>query len=129
MKNTHGRTCKRTKVYIYLYISLYENLFENGYIYIYIYIYLYIVLFLFIFFILIKIIFQCFECKFPERVLLTGAISICKRFPKLLHRCETKPDVRPVSPSNFYILSIYIMTKYIDLARAKSEAPINKFII
>ena len=35
MKNTHGRTCKRTKVYIYLYISLYENLFENGCIYIY----------------------------------------------------------------------------------------------
>ena len=40
MKNTHGRTCKRTKVYIYLYISLYENLFENGCIYIYIYIYM-----------------------------------------------------------------------------------------
>ena len=38
MKNTHGRTCKRTKVYIYLYISLYENLFENGCMYIYIYI-------------------------------------------------------------------------------------------
>ena len=30
MKNAHGRTCKKTKVYIYLYISLYENLFENG---------------------------------------------------------------------------------------------------
>ena len=29
------RTCKKTKVYIYLYISLYENLFENGCIYIY----------------------------------------------------------------------------------------------
>ena len=38
--NAHGRTCKKTKVYIYLYISLYENLFENGCIYIYIYIYL-----------------------------------------------------------------------------------------
>ena len=25
--NTHGRTCKKTKVYIYLYISLYENLY------------------------------------------------------------------------------------------------------
>ena len=37
-ENTHGRTCKRAKVYIYLYISLYENLFENGCIYIYIYI-------------------------------------------------------------------------------------------
>ena len=35
MKNAHGRTCKKTKVYIYLYISLYENLFENGCIYIY----------------------------------------------------------------------------------------------
>ena len=36
MKNAHGRTCKRTKVYFYLYISLYENLFENGCIFIYI---------------------------------------------------------------------------------------------
>ena len=34
--NAHGRTCKKTKVYIYLYISRYENLFENGCIYIYI---------------------------------------------------------------------------------------------
>ena len=42
MKNAHGLTCKKTKVYIYLYISLYENLFENGCIYIYIYIYIYI---------------------------------------------------------------------------------------
>ena len=40
MKNAHGRTCKKTKVHIYLYISLYENLFENGCIYIYIYIYI-----------------------------------------------------------------------------------------
>ena len=38
MKNAHGRTCKKTKVSIYLYVSLYENLFKNGYIYIYIYI-------------------------------------------------------------------------------------------
>ena len=35
MKNAHGRTCNKTKLYIYLYISLYEKLFENGYIYIY----------------------------------------------------------------------------------------------
>ena len=41
MKNAHGRTCKKTKVSMYLYISLYENLFENGCIYIYIYIYIY----------------------------------------------------------------------------------------
>ena len=40
--------------------------------YIYIYIYIYI-------FILIEIIVQFFECKIPERVLLTGAISICKK--------------------------------------------------
>ena len=36
VKNAHGRTCNKTKLYIYLYISLYENLFEKGYIYIYI---------------------------------------------------------------------------------------------
>ena len=40
--NAHGRTCKKTKVYIYLYISLYENLFENRCIYVYIFIYLFI---------------------------------------------------------------------------------------
>ena len=61
-------------------------------------------------FILIKIIVQCSECKFPERVLLIGVISICKRFSKVSHRCETKPDVRPVSACNFYVLNIYIMT-------------------
>ena len=38
VKNAHGRTCKKTKVYIYLYISPYENVFENGCIYINIYI-------------------------------------------------------------------------------------------
>ena len=37
--NAHGRTCKKTKVYIYLNISLYENLFENGCIYTCVYIY------------------------------------------------------------------------------------------
>ena len=68
-----------------------------------IYIYIYI-------FILIKIIVQCSECKFPERVLLIGVISICKRFSKVSHRCETKPDVRPVPACNFYLLNIYIMT-------------------
>ena len=36
--NAHGRTCKKTKVYIYLYNSLYENVFENGCIYIYIFV-------------------------------------------------------------------------------------------
>ena len=35
MKNAHGRTCKKTKVYIHLYISPYENVSENGCIYIY----------------------------------------------------------------------------------------------
>ena len=32
-ENAHGRTCKKTKVSIYLYISPYENVFENGCIY------------------------------------------------------------------------------------------------
>ena len=51
---------------------------------------------------LIKIIAKCFECKIIERVLLTGTISICKRFSKVSHRS--------VSPCNFYFLNIYIMT-------------------
>ena len=40
-------------------------------------------------FILIKIIVQFLECKIPERV-LSGAISVCRRFSKLSHRCEAK---------------------------------------
>ena len=34
VKNAHGRTCKKTKVYnVSIYLSLYENLFENGCVY------------------------------------------------------------------------------------------------
>ena len=39
-------------------------------------------------FILIKTIGQFLDCKIPERVLLTEAISICKRFSKVSHRSE-----------------------------------------
>ena len=38
----------------------------------------------------IKIIVQFLECKIPERVLLNGAISICRRFSKVSHRFEAK---------------------------------------
>ena len=38
----------------------------------------------------IKIIVQFFESKIPERVLLNGAISICRRFSKVSHRFEAK---------------------------------------
>ena len=38
----------------------------------------------------IKILVQFFECKIPERVLLNGAISICRRFSKASHRFEAK---------------------------------------
>ena len=38
----------------------------------------------------IKIIDQFFECKIPERVLLNGAISVCRRFSKVSHRFEAK---------------------------------------
>ena len=41
-------------------------------------------------FILIKNVVQFFECQIPETVLLTEAISICKRFSKVSHRCEAK---------------------------------------
>ena len=36
----------------------------------------------------IKIIVQFFECRIPERVLLNGAISICRRFSKVSHQFE-----------------------------------------
>ena len=59
--------------------------------------------------ILIKIMVQFFECKIPERVLLNGAISICRRFSKVSHEFEAKMcGLSP--PCNFYVLSIYIMT-------------------
>ena len=38
----------------------------------------------------IKIIVQFFECRIPERVLLNGAISICRRFSKVSHRFEAE---------------------------------------
>ena len=38
----------------------------------------------------IKIIVQFFECRIPERVLLNGAISICRRFSEVSHRFEAK---------------------------------------
>ena len=38
----------------------------------------------------IKIIVQFFECRIAERVLLNGAISICRRFSKVSHRFEAK---------------------------------------
>ena len=38
----------------------------------------------------IKIVVQFFDCKIPESVLLTGAISICKRFSKVSHQNEAK---------------------------------------
>ena len=41
-------------------------------------------------FIPMKIIVQFLECKIPERVLLTGAMSVCKKFSKVSHRCGAK---------------------------------------
>ena len=38
----------------------------------------------------IKVIVQFLECKISERVLLNGAISICRKFSKVSHRFETK---------------------------------------
>ena len=38
----------------------------------------------------IKIIVQFLGCKISERVLLNGAISICRRFSKVSHRSEAK---------------------------------------
>ena len=54
----------------------------------------------------IKIIVQFFECKIPERVLLNGAISICRRFSKVSHWFEAKLSLLAI----FYFLSINLMT-------------------
>ena len=59
--------------------------------------------------IMIKIIVQFFEGKIPERVLLTGAIAMCKQLSKAsVPWCKAKMYRRPVSPLNFYVLGIYI---------------------
>ena len=51
---------------------------------------------------MIKIAVQFFDSKIPESVLLTGGISICKRFSKVSHQYEAKMCD--------YVLCIYIMT-------------------
>ena len=62
-------------------------------------------------FILIKIIVQFLEGKIPERVLLTGAIAICKRLSKAsVPWGKAKMYRWPVSALNFNVLGIYVMT-------------------
>ena len=61
-------------------------------------------------FILIKIMVQCFDCKSPERVLLTGATSICKRCLKVHTGVKLSRMCGLSLLAIFDVLSIYIMT-------------------
>ena len=55
-----------------------------------------------------KIVVQFFDCKIPERVLLTGAISKCKRFSKVSHLCEAKMcGLSLLAIFSFLVLTLY----------------------
>ena len=61
--------------------------------------------------ILIKIVVQFFECKIPERVLLTGAISTCRRFSKVSHRCEAEMcGLSLLAISTFWVFTLWHIT-------------------
>ena len=62
-------------------------------------------------FILIKIIVQFFECQIPERVLVTGDVSTCKRFSKVSHRCEAKMcGLSLLAIFTFWVLTLWHIT-------------------
>ena len=59
----------------------------------------------------IKIIFQFFECRIPERVLLNRAISICRRFSKVSHQFEAKLcDLSLLAIFTFWVFTLWHIT-------------------
>ena len=70
----------------------------------------------------IKIIVQFFECKIPERALLNGAISICRRFSKASHRFEAKMwglSLLAIS-STFWVYTLWHTTRVLYSKRKSS---------
>ena len=78
----------------------------------------------------IKIIVQFFECKIPERVLLNGAISICRRFSKVSHWFEAK--MCGLSFSLFWAFTLWHKTLVLYSKRKSSitaPAPLTTKVI
>ena len=62
----------------------------------------------------IKIIVQFFECRIPERVLFNGAISICRRFSKVLHRFEAKMcSLSLLAIFTFWVYTLTYNTRFV----------------
>ena len=68
-----------------------------------------------------KIMVQFFECKIPERVLLNGVISICRRFSKVSHRFEAKMcGLSLLAIFTFWVFALWHMTLVLYSKRKSS---------
>ena len=82
--------------------------------------------------ILIKVIVQFFECKIPERVLLNGAISICRRFSKVSHRFEEMCGLSFLAIFTFWVFTLWHATLVLYSKRKSSitaPAPLTTKLI
>ena len=71
--------------------------------------------------ILITIIVQFFQRKIPERVLLNGAISICRRFSKVSHRFEAKMcGLSLLAIFTFWLFTLWHITLILHSKRKSS---------
>ena len=81
----------------------------------------------------IKIIVQFFECRIPERVLLNGAISICRRFSKVSHRFEAKMcGLSLLAIFTFWVFTLWHITLVLYSKRKSSitsPAPLTTNLI
>ena len=81
----------------------------------------------------IKIIVQFFECRIPERVLLNGAISICRRFSKVSHRFEAKMcGLSLLAIFTFWVFTLWHITLVLYSKRKSSitaPAPLTTKLI
>ena len=81
----------------------------------------------------IKITVQFFECKIPERVLLNGAISICRRFSKVSHWFEAKMcGLSLLAIFTFWVFTLWHITLVLYSKRKSSitaPAPLTTKLI
>ena len=71
-----------------------------------------------------KIIVQFFECKIPERVLLNGAISVCRRFSKASHRFEAEIwGLSLLAIFTFWVFTLWHTTLVLYSKRKSSITP------
>ena len=81
----------------------------------------------------IEVIVQLFECKIPQRVLLNGAISICRRFSKVSHRFEAKMcGLSLLAIFTFWVFTLWHITLVLYSKRKSSitaPAPLTTKLI